>query len=304
MYLEVYPDIIFVLNFILDFLLILLLKKVNRKSSKFLRMVGAAAIGGIIAAITGCFLWMNPFLRFLLMYVLAAALMVMIAFGRLKWLDLLRQILSLYLITYFVGGFINSLLYYTNLKLLLVQIGNGIIFSNISWKIIMIAVLILTPLILLIFKLFYWYKNHMPQLFDLELVMEKTKILTKGLLDTGNCLFDPIQKKPVMVMENSLLEKLLTQGFLQELEEVKSYLHKDDFDVTKLNMTDEHLLRLKFIPYRTVDKNGLMLGLVLDQVLIHTGKETIHHEKVIAAICDNRLSGKDSYHVILHKGLV
>lgn len=304
MYLEVYPDIIFLLNFILDFLLILLLKKLNRKSSKLLRMIGAAGVGGMAAAITGCFPWMNSLLRFLFMYVLAAAFMVMIAFGRMKWLDLLKQMITLYLITYFVGGFINSLLLYMNWKLLLVQLGNGLMFSNISWVYVMIALIILIPLILLTMKLFYWYKNHMTQIFDMELVMEKSRIQTKGLLDTGNCLIDPIQKKPVMVIEKSLLEGLLPQGFLKELEEFRSYLLMDDFDITRLNLTDEHMLRLKFIPYRTVDKNGLMLGLVLDQVLIHTGKETIHNEKVIVAICDNQLSVKNSYHAIIHKGLV
>jgi stage II sporulation protein GA (sporulation sigma-E factor processing peptidase) len=303
LYLEVYPDVIFILNFIIDFIFLFILKKVNRKSSSILRLAGAAAAGAVSAVIIGIYPWMNEIIRFLFLNIAASILMVVIAFGRLKLTDLFKQVVVFYLITYFVGGFMNSIYYYTDIRLLLISLGNGLFFSNMSWKFILIVLFILTPAVVFFIWLFRWYRANSPQTFEVELVMEERRILTRGLMDTGNCLFDPIYKKPVMVIENALMEELLTPDFLREFMEAKSYLKENDFDKVRLNMENEHLLRLRFVPYQSVDKKGMMIGLILDKVLIHTGKETICNEKVTAAICDNCLSTKDNYHVILHTGL-
>lgn len=304
MYLEVYPDIIFILNFFIDFILLYFLKKVNRKNSNKLRLICAAAVGGMIAVIIGIFPWMNILVRFILMNVVGSVLMVSIAFGRLNFTDLLKQVVAFYLITYFVGGLINSIYYYTDVRLFLLNLGNGLKFSNISWKFVIITALLIMPVGILTIRFFRWYLNNAPQTLEVELIMEDRRIHTKGLVDTGNCLYDPIYKKPVMVIENSLMEKLLSTEFRKELEEAKIYVQGNDFDISQLKMESEHLLRLRFIPYQSVDKTGMMLGLILDKVLIHTGKEIICNDKVIAAICDNRLSSKDNYHVILHTGLL
>ncbi len=304
MYLEVYPDVIFILNFIIDFLFLFILWKVNRKNGNYLRLAGAAASGALSAVIAGLYPWMNEIVRVLLLNIGACLVMVLIAFGRLKPLELLKQVMVLYLITYFVGGFMNSIYYYTDIRILLISLGKGLSFSNVSWKFVLTVLFILTPAALLLIRLFRWYRNNSPQTFDVELVIEKRRILTKGLLDTGNCLFDPIYKKPVMVIEAALLKEMLTPQFFQELEEVKDYLGENALDASGLTMGKEHLLRLRFIPYQSVDKKGMMIGLVLDKVLIRTGKETVCNERVTAAICDNRLSTKDNYHVILHTGLL
>ncbi|MBH1941370.1 sigma-E processing peptidase SpoIIGA [Mobilitalea sibirica] len=304
MYLEVYPDIIFILNFIVDFILIFTLKKVNRKNSSLFRMALAAGLGGLSAVIVGVFLWMNMLLRFLLLYIITSILMIFIAFGRLKFMDLLKQVIVLNLITYFVGGLMNSIYYYTNFRLYLMKLGEGISFSNISWKFVGCVFLILIPVAALIIWMLRWYKNNVPLTYEVELVLDGRKINTRGLLDTGNCLYDPIYKRPVMVMEDTLMEDLLSSEFRKDIEDAKHYLEGDDYETNQWNMNAKHLLRLRFIPYQSVGKSGMMLGINLDKVLIHTGKETICNEKVIAAICDCHLSTKDNYHVILHKELL
>jgi stage II sporulation protein GA (sporulation sigma-E factor processing peptidase) len=277
---------------------------VNRKDSNILRLIGAAAIGGGIAAIVGIYPWMNIVIRFLLMNIAASVLILFTAFGRMKLTDLIKQVIAFYIITYFVGGLINSIYYHTDFKLFLLKLGNGLSFSNITWKFVIIILLFLTPVSLFILWLLRWYKTNSPITFEVELIMEERKVITMGLMDTGNCLYDPIYKRPVMVIEDSLMEELLSTEFRKELEEAKNYVQENNFDISGLNMESEHLLRLRFVPYTSVGKTGMMIGLILDKVLIHTGKETICNEKVTAAICDNHLSTKENYHVILHTGLI
>lgn len=304
MYLEVYPDIVFILNFCFDFILIYLLKLVNRKNSKFLRMTAGAAIGALSAVIVSVFPWMHVLLKFFLVYAAGAVLMIITAFGRLKMTDLLKQFIVLNLITYFVGGLMNSIYYHTNLRLYLVNLGNGIQFSNIKLIFVGVAILTIVVISLFVLKLLRWYQNNAPETYEVDLVLDGRSISTRGLMDTGNCLHDPIYKRPVMVIENSLMDQLLNPEFAKDLEEAKHYLEGNELDTSQWNIGTESILRLRFIPYRSVGKSGMLLGIKLDKVLIHTGKETICNEKVTAAFCDNRLSTKDEYHVILHKELL
>ena len=304
MYLEVYPDIIFILNFFIDFILLFLLKLVNKKSSSLPKLLLAAAIGGLFAAINGIFPWMNAVIRFLLMYVVASVLMIRISFGKLMAADLLKQTIVLYLITYFVGGMINSIYYYTGFRMFVVHLGKGMAFSNISWKFIIIMFLIVTPFMLMILWILRWYQRNTPETYDVDLILFDRCIHTKGFMDSGNCLYDPIYKRPVMVIQNSLLRDLLSPEFCTDIEKAKKYLGRNNYDMEQWNIRKEHMLRLRFIPYQSIGKSGVLTGINLDKVMIHTGKETICNEKVTAAISDNLLSTNNKYQVILHKGLV
>lgn len=304
MYLEVYPDIIFILNFFIDFILLFLVKLVNKKSSSLPRLITAAAVGGLFAVLTGIFPWMNVVLRFLLMYIVASIIMIRICFGKLAATDLLKQSIVLYLITYFVGGMINSIYHYTNFRILLANLGNGMVFSNLPLKHVVIIFLMITPLMLIILWILRWYQRNAPETYDVELVLFDRCIHTTGLMDTGNCLFDPIYHRPVMVMEDSLLKELLTPEFYSDFEKAKSYVGGKNFDMNEWNIAKEHILRLRFIPYQTVGNSGVMIGINLDKVIIHTGKETVCNDKVTAAISDQLISARNKYQLILHKELL
>jgi len=268
-------------------------------------MSGAAAVGATVAVLISIFPWMNIVIRFLFMNVAASILMIFIAFGRLKKADFIKQIIALYLITYFVGGLMNSLYYYTNIRLHLIQFGNSLTLSNISLKYVLPVLIIMLPCSMLLLWFQRWYQGNDRETCEVELFLESRSLKTRGLLDTGNCLYDPIFRKPVMVIEHTLIENLLDSEFRKDFENAKKYMEGNDYNISEWDVHSEHLLRLRIIPYQSVGKaQGMMIGLLLDKVLIHTGKETICNKKVTAAISDNGLSTKDDYHVILHKGLL
>lgn len=301
MYLEVYPDVVFLINFSVDIILIYLVKKVNKKNSSKLRIILSATVGGISTAILSIFPWMNFILKFMLIYVATSLLMIYIAFGRLRLLDLLKQWIVLNGITYFVGGFINSMYYHTNLRIFLINTGN-IIISNISVMHVMVSIGATTVLMVTILWILRLYQVHRPLLYDVELIMGDRHVHVKGLMDTGNCLYDPISGKPVMVVEDTLMEELLTPKIKKDMEAAKDYLNgkSDDMAIPQYDV-----LRFRFIPYRSIGKTGMMLGIKLDKVMIHAENESICNEKVTVAICDNPLTGgKVDYRVILHKELL
>lgn len=305
MVLEVYPDIIFILNFFVDLVLLYLLKKINQKKSSRKRLALAAAAGAMFAVITGIFPQMNLLIRFFLMNVAANFCMVLLAFGRMKKADLVKQMLVLYLITYFVGGLIHSVYYNTGLRPTLQKLKNAFIVSNISWKSVIVVILGLLPTTLLILWVLRLYKSKERETFDVELFLDNRSIHTKGLMDTGNCLYDPIFHKPVVIIENELLEELLSDECRMDFEKMKQYMKGIATDDESAHMESGSILRYRIIPYSSVgNPKGTMLGLVLDKILVCKERETICKEKVTAAVCDNHLSTKDDYHMILHKDFI
>lgn len=303
MYLEVYPDIIFILNLVFDIILLYILKKVSRKGCKKVRIILAAIVGGGLAVIAGVFPWLPILIKFLLLYVVGALLMIIIAFSPLKPMEVIKLFIALNCITYFVGGLINSVYYNTNMRMMMMNLGN-IIFSNISLITITVVMVIMIPAVLLVLRVYHWFVSDAPETYEVELCLEKRRLVTRGLMDTGNCLYDPICRKPVMVIERALMGELLTEEFVVELEKAKSYLDSNNLDTGQWLLDPDTVVRLKFIPYTSVGKSGMLLGIKLDKVYIRTGKETICNEKVVAAFCDNQVSTKGNYHVILHKGLM
>ncbi len=321
MYLEIYPDIVFILNFFMDLLLLILVKSVNRKQCRVWRLVLAAAVGGLSAVFISLLPWLdyitdsqNKIGLFrgiqVAIKLIAMLAMILIAFGRMKWTDFLKQGISLFLITYFVGGLMNSLYYDTNLKLSLLKLGNTIMFSNIS--IVFVATVMIGVLFLAAGLLFLWsfYRRRDKEVYKVELSYEGRRIQTLGLLDTGNCLFDPLYHRPVIVVEREILKELLSNDSLDEFENTKHYLEgrrSESEMAATLEQSEEAkklLLRLRMIPYSSIgNAQGMMFGLMLDHVLIHTGKECLCCSRVTAAISENQLSPKEEYHVILHREL-
>mgnify|MGYP001943970338 FL=1 len=304
MYLEVYPDIIFIINFFMDLFLLYVLKVINKKSSSLIKLLIASAIGGIATALLGIFPWLNVLIRFILMNIVTSLVMIRIAFGKLYLSDMLKQILVFYVITYFFGGLINSIYYYTDIKIIITNLGNGHYLSNLSWGTLIISILIIIPFVLVLIWLYKWYKSNSREIYDVDLKLLDKSIHIKGFMDSGNCLYDPINKKPVIVVEEETIKELISPEFYLCLEKAKKFLGVEKTDISQCDIKKEDFLKLKLIPYTSVGKKGVLLGMNVDKVMIYTGKDVICNEKVIVAISNNLISPNKKYQVILHKGLM
>lgn len=310
MYLEIYPDIIFIINFAIDFILLLLLKIICKKSASTGRLLLAAAAGGLIAMVVGVFPWMNVVIRFLILNVSSSVIMLLLAYGISGRADFVRQFISLYLLTYFLGGFINSIYYHSSFRIKLIRLGS-LISSNLTLKAVTLCLAIACSTFFLGLWLFRMANSKRHSTLDTELILGDMKVSTKGLVDTGNCLYDPVFRKPVIIIERMLLMDLMPADQYERLIAINNLIAEKGQESVNLELPasyeqmDALPFKLRFIPYRSVGRqNGLLLGLVLDKVLVRQGKEAICNEKVTAAICDDMLSVCNDYHVILHKELL
>jgi stage II sporulation protein GA (sporulation sigma-E factor processing peptidase) len=277
---------------------------VNKRNTTIRRLLIAAATGGLTAVIVGIFPWMNVIIRFFLMTVISSVIMLVIAYGKMNKADFIKQVITLYLLTYFLGGLINSIYYQTNFGINMVRLGN-LLFSNLTWKAVLLFIIPVIPVTFCGLWLFRIINSKKRDTLDTELFFGDNCVSTKGLVDTGNCLYDPVFRKPVIIIENILLKELIPMDLYQELLMIKRSIADNAPYIENQDVLCTNQIKIRIIPYKSIGKQkGMLLGLVLDKVLVKQGKDTICNEKVTAAIYDDILSTGNEYHVILHKELL
>lgn len=311
MYLEIYIDMLFLINFLMDIILLKIVKKVQKLNSTTIRLF----LAGIVGAINGCVIVLLPSLnnifKFVFIYVFTSYLMVRIAFRFTNRRDLFKNIIMLFIITFFSGGFLNSLYFYTNLGYYFHELLKGGLHPSIKG----IHILIMSPLFFIVIKLFIRIlddkKKKVQTIYEVELKYEKDSLVLKGFYDTGNSLRDPILNKPVAIAEYESVKKLLPKN-LQSI--IETYYEKDNIYNIPFDIITPSSLR--FIPYHSIGREkGMLIGVVFKEVLIHNSNNTTesiddsnymeaNNSKVIVALHKGKLSNKNDYQIILHKELL
>ncbi|MDD6756542.1 MAG: sigma-E processing peptidase SpoIIGA, partial [bacterium] len=153
---KVYLDLIMILNFAIDFILLLSVSLMLKRNVSIYRIMLGSFIGGI--SILFLFFNMNSILLFLFKLIISI-FMILITFGYKTIKYTLINLLYLYMSSIILGGF----LYLLNLEFSYKNI--GIIFFNNGLSINFIFLLIVSPIILYIYikqtkSLKYNYSNY------------------------------------------------------------------------------------------------------------------------------------------------
>ena len=194
---KIYLDIIMLLNFAIDFILLLTVSLILKRNIKITKIMLGAFIGGI--SILFLFLNINNILLFLLKLIISI-LMILITFGYKTIKYTLINLLYLYMSSIILGGF----LYLLNLEFSYKHI--GIIFFNNGLSINFIFLIIFSPLILYIYikqtkNLRYNYSNY----YNVEVINKNKKYKYTAYMDSGNVLVDNLTKKSVILIDKRKL---------------------------------------------------------------------------------------------------
>ncbi len=194
----VYVDLVFILNFSFDFLLLLTVNIVLKRNVKLIKIFLGALFGSL--SIFFLFLELNS-LELFLLKIIISIIMTYIAFDFKTLKYTINNLTYLYMISTILGGF----LYYLNLEFS--SSNNGLIFAYNGLSMNYIFLLIISPIILYIYikqtKEFNTKYNYYYQVY-IE-INEKKKIKVNGYLDTGNKLFDPITNKKIIILNKDLI---------------------------------------------------------------------------------------------------
>lgn len=312
MYLEIYIDVIFIINFIMDIILLHTVKKILKCTSSFWRILCGAGIGAIGACIVSLIPSLNALIQFLLSYIVICTAMVYIAYNQKSWKARIKTVILLYITTFFLGGVINSIYYYTNIGYYFKELIQGRLFSNRNSAFFALAILIMFVTIPIFIKSISNLHGGSLELYPVELLYKDKSVRVVGLLDTGNSLYDPIYGKPVIIAECSALESLFSTHQANILNTLLDTVEGTDLPDKKMSPLDtDHLydegeeqLNIMMIPYHSIGKNGMLPAILMSRIIIWDGEEQICNEKVLTAVSRNRISKEREYQLILHRDIM
>ena len=230
---KVYYDLVLILNIVFDFLLLLTTSIVLKRNVKWYRLVLGSLIGGI--STFALFIDIGSVGLFLLKFLISVGMvLVVFSFKDIKYF--FNNLLYLYVCSIVLGGF---------LYLLNVEFGykhEGLVFFHNGLSINVIVLIIFSPVILYIYirqckKLKLNYNNY----YKVNLWYHNKEYKFNAFLDTGNKLYDPYKKRPIILINTKKIK----------------FRYEDSI----------------LVPYKTASGNSILKCLVADKIVIDNNFE-------------------------------
>lgn len=278
----IYMDVLFVVNFIMDYVVLTLttgilihtttLKRVGTKKQLILLYIKRIA-GSIVGAVWACILvWNGCDTRIwnVLTYTVIGPVMLIVIMGKERIVSYLKAVGVLYVVTFLISGGVHFIYYYTSVGYLLngqSSIGTGVLVLG-----GVLGVVLLEWLVIFLVK----RSEKSASMFTVMVETEMGNITLKALCDTGNNLRDPFFGEPVSVVLSKKMNNLLKDS--------ASY----------------HL-----IPYSSIgNENGVIPVVRISRLKIMGEKESLTVEKPLLALYSGKFSGNTDYEFIIHPDIL
>lgn len=302
MYVEVYIDVVFVVNFIMDFVILLLERKISKKNIPISRLFFGALLGAVLMCIIILIPKLNYIVYLALCYFFSSLIIVQITFKPKKIKELVKLTFMLYIIAIVLGGIIFALYYYSTIGYGLSRMLNNEVFEGIDIQLLFLLLFFAVIIFGVFINIFMKVTSVSKNIYDISLCYKNQKINVNALLDTGNNLYDPITQWPVIIGEIEILKQLFEEDKYLKIQNILTNI----YDVQGIESVKGILdINIRLIPYASLgNDNGMLMGLVLDKVIVNNGKEKKTNENVVIAIYNKKLSKDNSYSILLHPKLV
>lgn len=293
---EVYADVVFFINFIMDFFIFLIVSKLSKKKVTKKRLL----LGSIIASVLYCLIIFIPFLQKIYNFFGALVILMIsitVTFRPLNIKELIKLLILAHIAAFSIGGAGIALFYYTDLPN---AIGNMISFNiqNFPFKILLITA---TTSYIIIKLSLGWIKNIFTKnrvFYPIKIYFNNEGITLNALVDTGNSLFDPVTKQPVIVAEFSVIKDFLPDSIKLIYYEGK----ENDLSMIINNLEDDKMSKkIRMIPFSSLGvKSGMLIGFKPDTVEIQNNDDKIIFKDVIIAIYNYDLSKDGTYQALIN----
>lgn len=241
----VYVDVLFVINFFITYLLLLLTRLFNKRRVKTYRLIVASIAGGIYSLVI--IVDNASFLFTFTAKFLVSALIIFIAFGFNR--------LSLFAKNLFIFYFSNMILLGVILALRLafnsggILVNNNCVYFDISAKALLSSAFFAYIICIAVVKI-YNRTLSSKQIYSLKIFSDENIWHMFAFADTGNKLKEPFSDYPVIIV-----------------------------DKNKLNVPTNRV-----IPFNTVGGEGFLEAFRPDKIILSSGKKSVETDKVYIAL--------------------
>lgn len=281
---KVYADITFLVNFIMDFVILWATAKLSRKSIAYVRFILVAILGGIYGVVnllpnTGIWYSMPAKIMF-------SCLVVILALHPKGWQEFKKILLCFYAVSFAMAGATIGITYLMN------ENSQGDPFSY--WWLLggIVCALYLGQ-----YGGKYLSQKIIPALlkYRVELHFDNKICRGEGFLDTGNNLRDPLTKRPVIVAEYDLLKECIPDDCQAAIENFH-----DNNDILQALSVSSWASRLRLIPFSSIgQKNGLMVGFRCDEIVVDSEQINLQYRNLVVGVYLDRLASQDDYQLLI-----
>jgi stage II sporulation protein GA (sporulation sigma-E factor processing peptidase) len=300
-----YLDLIWLLNFFIDYLLLWMTALVRKIEVKKWRLVLASAIGSSYVL----FLFLPPLLTFYTFGVklLLSLLLVFIAFGYGQLYRFMLSFFTFYFVSFVIGGGLLAVHFVlqSNHQLMqgMVATFSGGYGDKVSWLFVLIG-----------FPFMYWFSKLRLKQFEktglkagslaqVKITVEQKHIHCTGLIDTGNLLYEPVSQAPVIILEASAItEEQIPLGVLEALKQLR-----EQATLPEVNQSfpEQWFKRVKLLPYRGIQQGMQLMGVFKpDLVTVYYDNQQYESHEVYVGIQFSSLSREGLFQTILHPALI
>jgi stage II sporulation protein GA (sporulation sigma-E factor processing peptidase) len=284
----IYIDILFCINLIINyFILIATTAILRRKDARWRLFVGAML--GALYSVFIFFPTLGLLYSSLAKFVFSLSIII-VSYKFKSLLEYIKLLVCFYFITLAFGGIIFALFLFFSPPGMVWQ--NGVFYFDISPFVLIIASVICYSIIRITLKLL---NRDSPNnaIYKLTIETDCGKADLLALLDTGNALEDIISNSPVIIAEYNEIEKIIPKN-------IRSIFKTDIKDNNNADIISkcEWAERFRVIPYKAVGgENGLLPAFKPNHIEVEGKKVS---EKTIVAVCKDKLSRDGQYSALLN----
>lgn len=203
---KLYVDLIFLLNFGFDFMLLLSVSVLLKRRASFKRLIFGALVGALTIF---CLFVSLTSLQLFLIKLGMSILMVLTTFSYKNMAYILKNLGYLYMTSIVLGGF----LYYLNIQFSYKQ--DGLVFYYHGLSINFIILVLFSPFILYNYvKQGKELKRTFQYYYRMNVFFENSKFELTGYLDTGNILEDPYFHHPIVIINPGIIPENLISKYI------------------------------------------------------------------------------------------
>lgn len=278
---ELYIDVFFMVNFMMDYLLLLLVRKALSCTAPYERVLLGALTGAALSCIVVC-VPMPPAVKMVCLHTTVNTGMLAVGLRIRKRNIFLKAWILLYLSGFLLGGILTWLSQY---------LGGSLRIGALFFTFTVCSYFLASKGMAFLEKLWKLREYRC----EVTLYLAGKSLRTNAMVDSGNGLMDGLTGKPVHIISKKAMEKLTQKDFSK------------NFTSACAEIRNGKMQGVRYIPYQTIqEKEGVLPVIAIDKMCIHSLEKDSGKDKMITApllgISEQSRFGGGTFEMILHPG--
>jgi len=292
---EIYADVVFVINWIMNLLIFRITAMIVKKRPKIWRLISGAGASALLFCLLIFLPAINEYYNiFSALIMLLAG--ILITFGFIELRELGKIVIFAHISAFAVGGIGSALFFSTNMGNI---IGNIVGFSinYFSFRVLIAAACLSYIIIKVILMTLNKMAIKKQAIYNIKIINGERCAEISALVDTGNTLIDPLSKAPVIIAEFEHIYEFLPK----KMQELYAAGQEDDLSLIISAVSGEEIEKsIRMIPFRSLGtENGMLIGFKPDSVLITKESEVVRLCDVVVGIYNLSLTKNGDYQGLL-----